>query len=76
MLIGWKTELFKVNQIKYGIFSLSMKIRSNREDFQWWLSCIYGPSVYHYKNDFWIELNNLVNLIEGPWCAGGDFEIL
>lgn len=51
MLIGWKKELFDLNQIEQGFFSLSLIIRNKQEDFQWWLSCICGPSVYQHKND-------------------------
>lgn len=29
------------------------------------------------KEEFWTELINLGNLVEGAWCVGGDFnEIL
>lgn len=75
LLIGWKMELFEVQQIQYGIFSLSVKFRNKKEGFHWCLSCIYGPSVYSNKNELWIDLNDLGNLIHG--CVGADFnEIL
>lgn len=61
----------------FTIFSLSVKLRNKQEGFQWWLSCIYGPSLHSNKHDFWIDLNYLGNLIDGPWCVGRDFnEIL
>lgn len=77
MLIGWKTELFEINQIEYGGFSFSVRVRNKQDSSHWWLSCIYGPSIHSNKEDFWIELNDLGNLIDGLWCVGGDFnEIL
>lgn len=63
--------------IEYGIFSLCVKFGNKQEDSQWWLSCIYGPSVPSNKYDFWIDLTDLGNLIDSPWCVGSDFnEIL
>lgn len=54
-----------------------MKFRDKLEGTQWWLSCIYGPSFHSSKCGFWIELDDLGNLIDGLWCVGGDFnEIL
>lgn len=61
----------------FTIFSLSVKLRNKQEGFQWWLSCIYGPSLHSNKHEFSIDLNDLENLTDGRWCAGGDFnEIL
>lgn len=57
--------------------SLYLWNQEQKGGFQWWLSCIYGPSIYSNKNDIWIELNDLGNLIDNPWCVLGDFnEIL
>lgn len=69
MLIGGKTDLFEVHQIEYGIFSLTLKFRNKKKGLQWWLSYIYGPFVYTNKNDLWIDLNDLGNLIDGRWCV-------
>lgn len=70
-------RIFDVNQIEYGVFSLYVRLRKKQDGLQWLLSCIYGPTVHLNKEDFWIELDDLGNLIEGPWCVGGDFnEIL
>lgn len=30
------------------------------------------PSVYFKQNRFWTKLNDLGNLIYGPWCVGDD----
>lgn len=52
LLIGWKIDLFEVQQIEIGIFALSVKFKNKKEGFHWWLSCIYGPSDYANKNEF------------------------
>lgn len=31
--MGWKKELFEINQIEQGIFSLSMKLGKNEKTF-------------------------------------------
>lgn len=65
--MGWKKELFEINQIEQGIFSLSMKLGKNEKTFSDGQHAFTAPPVYQYKNDFLVELNSLGNLIEGPW---------
>lgn len=31
------------------------------------------PVSYINKSEFWNDLNELGNLMDGPWCVGGDF---
>lgn len=51
-----------VTQTEYGAFSLSARVRNKPDSSQWWLSCIYGPSIHANKKDFWVELDSLDNL--------------
>lgn len=69
MLIAWKTELFKLEAVEYGAFSLSAKL----SECKLGISCIYGPASNIGKEELWLELNNLGNLPEGACCIGGDF---
>lgn len=77
MMFGWKRIYLRSFETEYGLYSLSVKFKAKREGNFWWLSCIYGSSVYSSKSEFWNDLNDLGNLIDGPWCVRGDFnEIL
>lgn len=36
-----------------------------------------GELIYSGKTEFWTEVDDIGNLIDKPWCVGGDFnEIL
>lgn len=73
MLIGRKSDLCEVRDVESGNYSLSVNFFNRDSGFSWCLSCIYGPSTNRGKEEFWIELNDLGNLIEGDWCIGADF---
>lgn len=73
VLIAWKSELFKLEAVEYGAFSLSANLLDCKMGTSWWISCIYGPASNIGKEEFWIELNDLGNLTKCKWCIGGDF---
>lgn len=52
---------------------LSLRLLNRNSQFSWWLCCIYGPSKYKEKEEFWIELNDLGNLVDRPCCVVRDF---
>lgn len=60
MVTGWKADLFEVQAVEYGIFSLSVNLSIRESGFSCWLSCIYGLSTNRGKEEFQIELNDLV----------------
>lgn len=68
MLIAWRTDLYEVKAVEYGIYSVSVKLLNQGS---WWLLCIYSLSSNGGKEEFWIELNDLSNLVEGTWWIGG-----
>lgn len=77
LLIAWRSDKFDDIQVEYGIFFLSVKLQDKQVKDQWWITCIYGPPLNMGKLEFWTELNDIGNLVLGPWCVGGDFnEIL
>lgn len=73
VLIAWKSELFKLEALECGAFSLSARLLDRKLGTSWCISCIYGPASNIGKEEYWIELNDLGNLTEGKWCIGGDF---
>lgn len=74
VLIAWRTYLFELTAVEHGFFSLSARITDRNSGFSWLLSCIYGSSMNIGKQEFWIELNDIGNLIKGAWCVRGDFD--
>lgn len=68
-----ESELFKLEAVECGAFSLSAKLSDSRLGTSWWISCIYGRASNIGKEEFWIESNDLGNLTEGAWCIGADF---
>lgn len=73
LMIAWKTDFFSLVSREHGSSSLSMKLKGILDRQLWWITCIYGPPSNRGKSDFWIELNDIGNLVDGPWCIGGDF---
>lgn len=76
LLIAWKGDSYDLITTEYGTF-LSVKLQEKQQGNLWWITCVYGLSINADKSDFWIELNDIGNLIDAPWCTSGDFnEIL
>lgn len=73
MLIAWKSDLYTLLAVEYGIYTISVKLFDCSTGFIGWISCVYGPPSNRGKEEFWIELYDLGSLIEEPWCIGGDF---
>lgn len=65
MLIAWKIDLFELISLEYGVYSLSVKLFNPSSGFTGWISGVYNPSSNRGKEEFWIEILGLVNLIEG-----------
>lgn len=73
MLIAWKKDLFEINFIDYGIYSLSVKLLDRSSGLTGLFSCIYDPSYNRGKEELWTKLFDLSNLTDGAWCVDGDF---
>lgn len=65
--------LKSVFSLSLSLTHLSLKLLNRNSQFSWWLCCIYGPSKYMEKEEFWIELNDLGNLVDRPCCVVRDF---
>ena len=56
ILIGWDARLLTYLDIFVGQFSLSLKFRNNLDNFDWWLTGVYGPCSSNLKSVFLDEL--------------------
>lgn len=74
LLTAWRKDLLHILAVEHGSYALATKFSSKNDGYEWWLSCIYGSSTNDGKEDFWLELNDLKNLVDRFWCMGGDFD--
>ena len=57
-------------------FSLSIKFRNLLDNFEWWLTGVYGPCVANLKCNFLDELRHLQTIVDLNWVLGSDFNII
>lgn len=58
MMIAWKFDLFKLEAVEHGSYSMWSKFSDNNLGFSWWISYIYDHASNYGKEDFWVELND------------------
>ena len=76
MLVGFNSNLFVIEQVVSGDFSVKFHLRSKSDGFRWILVVVYGAAQESKKPDFLAEL---VRICEGetlPMLVGGDFNII
>lgn len=56
--------------------SINLLIYSDPVNTPWLISCVYGPTRWHLRDDFWRELDVLADSFGGPWICLGDFNCL
>jgi hypothetical protein len=71
--LAWRASSWSVSFTSRHEFSISIRIKHNSHDLDWWLTLVYGPSCEDWKDDFLAELNALRNIRSGPWLLCGDF---
>lgn len=63
---------YELQTYEYGSFSLSVKLKTNKKATDGGLLASTVPHGIPGNLIFWLELNDLGNLIDGAWCLGGD----
>lgn len=53
---NWKTNIFDLIAVEYGMFYLSAKLVNHNDGFMWWISYIHGPSMDRGNIEFRTEL--------------------
>ena len=71
----WDSIKFKCTEKVLGSFSVTVKLNSDEEG-SFWLSSVYGPNKEVWREDFWLELQDLHGLTFPRWCVGGDFNVI
>ncbi|RVW86687.1 LINE-1 retrotransposable element ORF2 protein [Vitis vinifera] len=70
----WKVK-FNCSEKVLGSFSVTVKLNSDEEE-SFWLTSVYGPNKAVWREDFWLELQDLHGLTFPRWCVGGDFNVI
>ncbi|XP_010275990.1 PREDICTED: uncharacterized protein LOC104610867 [Nelumbo nucifera] len=72
----WKDQVVEGVEELVGRFSISVKFRQVLDGFEWVLTNVYGPNDYKQRKENWEQLGDIRGLWEGPWCVGGDFNVI
>ncbi|XP_026450819.1 uncharacterized protein LOC113350934 [Papaver somniferum] len=74
MLILWDRDLVEVSDSLVAEYTLSVLCTNKLDNFQWFLTSVYGPNNSVDRTEFWIELDTVYRYWTNlPWCIGGDF---
>lgn len=55
---------------------VNMMVYSDPPNTPWLVSCVYGPTRWHLRDDFWHVLDSVASSFGGPWLCMGDFNCL
>ncbi|RVW54885.1 Transposon TX1 uncharacterized 149 kDa protein [Vitis vinifera] len=75
IVILWDSVKFICSEKVLGSFSVTVKLNSDEEE-SFWLTSMYGPNKAVWREDFWLELQDLHGLTFPRWCVGGDFNVI
>ena len=53
---SWDDEVVSFMDSQVGTFSLSVKFKNTLDNFEWWLTGVYGPYISNLKPAFMDEL--------------------
>ena len=63
-------------EAELGHFSVTCMFKNVEDGFLWAFTRVYGPVKRCNRELFWEELGAVKGLWEGPWCIGGDFNMV
>ena len=76
ILVFWDKRKLEVMEVELGHFSVTCILKNTEDGFQWAFTGVYGPVERNKSELFWEELGSVKGLWEGPWCIGGDFNMV
>ena len=76
ILVFWDKRKLEVMEVETGHFSVTCIFKNTEDGFQWAFTGVYGPMERNKSELFWEELGSVKGLWEGPWCIGGDFNMV
>ena len=76
ILVFWDKRKLDLVEVETCLFSVTCMFKNMEDGFQWASTGVYGPIERSKREMFWEELGSLKGLWEGPWCIGGDFNMV
>ena len=76
ILVFWDTRKLELVETEIGHFSVTCMFKNVEDGFLWAFTGVYGPVKRSKREMFWEVLGALKGLWEGPWCIGGDFNVV
>lgn len=75
ILLMWKEETISDSEAVQGMFSISIRNRTNHV-FDSWVTGVYGPACTKNREKLCQEIYDLYGLCNGFWCIGGVFNVV
>ena len=76
IIVFWDTRKLELVEAEIGHFSVTCMFKNVEDGFLWAFTGVYGSVKRSKREMFWEELGALKGLWEGPWCIGGDFNVV
>ena len=76
ILICWDKRSLELLDWEEGQFSVSCKLRNVENGVVWVFIGVCGPFTRVERECLWEEIGAIRGIWEGPWCLGGDFNII
>ena len=76
ILVYWDTRKLEVVEAEVGHFSVTCRFKNVEDGFLWAFTGVYGPVKRCKRELFLEELGAVKGLWEGPWCIGGDLNMV
>lgn len=74
--MAWDKQEVMVPYHLVNEFSVSLQSKSVADGFVWTFTDVYGPQEGITRKRMWEELFEVIRKWLGPWCLGGDFNII
>lgn len=76
ILVTWKASAWSVTHVRPCTYSILACIKILFDDFEMWITIVYGPSHDEDKPAFLQELHKLRSVRSGPWLLPGNFNLI
>lgn len=76
MLVGVDDEIFEVGECNRDKFYIHMLVRNRVSGFKWNLVNVYGAAHEKDKEEFLVELSEVLGINAHPFVVGGDFNLI
>lgn len=72
----WNRKVFRKVDQWVGEFSVSVVLKEVNGKAKWTVTSVYGLTDSRIRHVFWEELDSIQRRWSGPWCLGGDRNVI